>query len=85
MKDEWANTWHDLICESEQLIEAIGEGGSECFTQSELMSMNIKAIHLEKQAEAIAKAWKRNRADEIRRVAIERDKTINPIKTEIKL
>ncbi len=77
MKDEWATTWYDLISESEQLIEAMGEGGSECFTPNQLMSMNIKSIHLEKQAEAIQKSWKQNRTDEIWDVAVKRDREIN--------
>ena len=76
MKDEWATTWYDLISESEQLIEAIGEGGSECFTPSQLMSMNIKAIHLEKQAEAIAKAWRQNRSDNLYELAVKRYREI---------
>jgi len=80
MKKEWATTWHDLICEAEQLEEAIGEGGSECFTPSQLTSMNIKAIHLEKQAEAIQNSWKQNRTDDIREVAVELDRIINPTK-----
>ena len=80
MKDKWATTWYDLVSESEQLIEAMGEGGLECFTPSQLMSMNIKSIHLEKQAEAIQKSWKQNRTDEIWDVAVKLDRIINPIK-----
>ena len=80
MEDEWATTWYNLISESEQLMEAMGEGGSECFTPSQLMSMNIKAIHLEKKAEAIQESWKQKRTDEIWDIAVKRDRIINPTK-----
>ena len=76
MKDEWASTWYNLICESEQLIEAIGEGGSECFAPSQLKEMNNKSIRLSKQAEAIAKAWRQNRTDNLYELAVKRYREI---------
>ena len=80
MRKEWATTWYNLISESEQLMEAIGEGGLECFTPNQLKSMNIKSIQLEQKADSIKKSWNQNRTDEIWDVAVELDRIINPTK-----
>ena len=74
ISDKWAITWFDLTCESERLWEAMGEGGEECFTKSQLSQMGRKSNQLYHKAEAIEKAWNKERTEHIADVAIKLDK-----------
>jgi hypothetical protein len=74
VSDKWALTWFDLTCESERLWEAMGEGGAEFFTQAQLNQMNRKSNELFNRAEAIEKAWNKERSEHIADVAIKLDK-----------
>lgn len=77
MKDTWAKAWYTLTCDAEQLIEAIGEGGLECFTPSQLRDMHKKSLRLQDQAETIHKAWKQNRTENIWDVAVQLERATN--------
>jgi len=74
VSDKWALTWFDLTCESERLWEAMGEGGEECFTKAQLSQMGRKSNQLYHKAEAIEKAWNKERTEHIADVAIKLDK-----------
>ena len=74
VSDKWALTWFDLTCESERLWEAMGEGGEECFTKAQLSQMGKKSNQLYHKAEAIEKAWNKERTEHIADVAIKLDK-----------
>ena len=74
VSDKWALTWFDLTCESERLWEAMGEGGEECFTKAQLSQMGRKSNQLYHKAEAIEKAWNKEREEHIADVAIRLDK-----------
>jgi hypothetical protein len=74
VSDKWALTWFDLTCESERLWEAMGEGGEECFTKAQLSQMGRKSNQLYHKAEAIEKAWNKERTEHIADVAIRLDK-----------
>ena len=77
MKKTWATTWYTLTCDAEQLIEAIGEGGLECFTPNQIRAMHKKSIRLQDQAELIRKVWKENRTENIWDVAVQLERATN--------
>lgn len=77
MKNTWATTWYTLTCDAEQLIEAIGEGGIECFTPNQIRDMHKKSLRLQDRAEIIQEAWKENRTENIWDVAVQLERATN--------